>query len=189
MDKDDMLNNKKWQKWYKKFMQRVPVLRAEQAELRSSIRYKLCNKCNTRKHISKMKKKKRTRKDGTSYTSYASVCKECHSAESKEYRKNNPDKVKLYNKRPDVKSRNAYYASLRERHILRAQPKWLSKDDKQAIRDIYDLMRDCRAVTGESYHVDHIVPLNGKNVCGLHVPWNLQVLPSDINMKKSNKLA
>lgn len=40
----------------------------------------------------------------------------------------------------------------------------------------------------DGFQVDHIVPLKGRNVCGLHAPWNLQYLPSDVNFKKNNKL-
>lgn len=69
---------------------------------------------------------------------------------------------------------------------LKATPTWLSDEQKAEILCFYDLARDCQITTGEKYHVDHIVPLKGENVCGLHVPWNLQVLPADLNIAKSN---
>ena len=70
---------------------------------------------------------------------------------------------------------------------LSATPKWLTSSQIKKMEDFYWLAKDLELVSGQQYHVDHIVPLKGKNVCGLHVPWNLQVLPSDINLSKSNK--
>jgi hypothetical protein len=66
-------------------------------------------------------------------------------------------------------------------------PRWLSEDHLKEIENFFWLAKDISKVTGEDYHVDHIVPMKGKNVCGLHVPWNLQVLPSDVNIAKGNK--
>lgn len=71
---------------------------------------------------------------------------------------------------------------------LKACPPWLSKSQKALMENFYWLSRDLYLTTGQLYHVDHIVPLQGKDVCGLHVPWNLQVLPSDLNIAKKNKV-
>ena len=76
----------------------------------------------------------------------------------------------------------------RRRKHRDATPKWLSRKQKSEIRQIYQIAITMTQTTGEQYVVDHIVPLRGESVCGLHVPWNLRVITRDENLKKSNKL-
>lgn len=68
-----------------------------------------------------------------------------------------------------------------------ARPKWANKT---AIKNIYahrdNLNRRCPHLG--PFHVDHVVPLMGKTVCGLHVEFNLRVIPQKENLEKSNKL-
>lgn len=71
---------------------------------------------------------------------------------------------------------------------LCATPKWLTEEHYAQIVDIYKEREILTEITGILYHVDHIVPLQGETVCGLHVPWNLQVIPATENLSKSNKL-
>lgn len=66
-------------------------------------------------------------------------------------------------------------------------PLWLSSADKEHIDYIYDQAQVLTEKTGIKHHVDHIVPLQGKTVSGLHVPWNLQILTAKENLKKSNR--
>lgn len=74
----------------------------------------------------------------------------------------------------------------REAAKINRTPSWLSKTQNNQIDEMYWLAADLKAISGQKYHVDHIVPLQGKNISGLHVPWNLQILPADMNCKKSN---
>lgn len=67
-------------------------------------------------------------------------------------------------------------------------PGWLLDDDLWLMREVYSLRALRDRVTGIKWHVDHVVPLRGKHVCGLHVPENLQVIPATLNLAKGNKL-
>lgn len=71
---------------------------------------------------------------------------------------------------------------------LSACPPWLPKSAQSAIAAIYAEAKRISAETGTKHHVDHIVPLQGENVRGLHVPWNLQIIPAAINCRKFNRL-
>ena len=92
----------------------------------------------------------------------------------------------------DHKERNPdYYKSLvssRRRRFRLATPKWLTAEHKMEIRLKYRLAIELSRRTGVRHAVDHIIPLQGEEVCGLHVPWNLEVITQDENLKKSNKL-
>lgn len=68
---------------------------------------------------------------------------------------------------------------------LQASPSWA---DAEAIEAIYEQARNVSAETGIKYHVDHIVPLQSKFVCGLHVEANLQILTAPANQSKSNRV-
>lgn len=80
--------------------------------------------------------------------------------------------------------RNAY-ATKRRTAKLNACPKWLSLDALMAMESVFVEAKNLTKTTGVSYHVDHIVPLLGQDVCGLHVPWNLRAIPAKINLSKN----
>ena len=72
----------------------------------------------------------------------------------------------------------------RRKHVKRATPPWLTAEDKKEIKAIY---RQARSYGPGVMHVDHIIPLRGKLICGLHVPGNLQILPRLKNIRKGNR--
>ena len=84
--------------------------------------------------------------------------------------------------------KHAAYQATRRAKKMQATPQWLSEEQMDEIKYIYSVAKDATILTGEPYHVDHIVPLKGKNVCGLHVPWNLQILPATENLTKGNRI-
>lgn len=79
----------------------------------------------------------------------------------------------------------AHYATKRKAAKLRATPSWA---DQNAIFGIYQKCAEVTAQTGVRHEVDHIIPLQGKTVSGLHVETNLRVIPMVENRRKSNRL-
>lgn len=88
-------------------------------------------------------------------------------------------------KHPD---RNRKNQATRRASILNATPIWLSIEHHTDIQEWYTLAKELQWLSQEPLEVDHIVPLRGDDVCGLHVPWNLQILPRSANASKSNRL-
>lgn len=78
-------------------------------------------------------------------------------------------------------------ASTRERQArqLKATPGWA---DQHRIRCFYYVAEALASMWGEPFEVDHVIPLRGKNVCGLHAPSNLRVIPARENRSKGNRL-
>ena len=95
---------------------------------------------------------------------------EMHCENQRRYRKKNPDK-------------NAATCSRRKAKKLQAAPEWANQF---FIEEIFHLARLRTKAFGYPWHVDHIVPLKHKLVCGLHCEQNLQVIPATENLKKNN---
>jgi hypothetical protein len=138
-------------------------------------------------------------KDPEDFYAQRRVCKFCIKERSTDWTASNPAKRAAIVK----KSRNASsvwreYANkwkklsgdTQKRRSAKANrtPGWLSVDDFWMMREAYSLCYLRSKITGVKHHVDHIYPLRGKSVCGLHVPCNLQVIPAFENLIKSNKM-
>lgn len=78
----------------------------------------------------------------------------------------------------------AAYAAARRARVIKATPPWANQE---AIFAFYEKAKRHTVETGVPHHVDHIIPLRGKNVCGLHVETNLQILTGSENSRKGNR--
>lgn len=102
------------------------------------------------------------------------------------------NRLEILQKSAEYKKANAGVVNARcaRRHAGKMQrmPKWLTDLDKFVIQETYDKAQLMTKLTGIPHEVDHIIPLQGKLVSGLHVPWNLQVIPKAVNASKQNKV-
>ena len=159
-----------------------------------------CTECNLSKSPEHFHKKSSS-KDGL-----RSKCKVCIVDRSKSYYSRNKDKVRASNIKWNKANPIAYKAMKKRAQLvqiasgnnaakvarrraiqLEATPAWLTEEQKADITAMYKLAKKFEKLCNVRYHVDHIVPLAGKDVRGLHVPWNLQILPASINIAKGNR--
>lgn len=104
------------------------------------------------------------------------------------YRKKHPEK-RAKVKAAWVRKNRAHCCAVNARRradLVRRTPIWLSDSDCDKINSFYLEARRLTGETGEQHHVDHILPLRGDKVSGLHVPGNLQVLTASENRAKKN---
>lgn len=164
---------------------------------------------STNDHTTKVCKKCGVSSPPTNYhknSSYLSglnsICKPCARERTAQWRRDNPDRARLtveqwFARNPERAAQ--YQAEYRQRNrasrrASRAQrraaekqaaPPWV---DRAAIMRVYAEARRRDKKTGIPHHVDHIIPLQHPSVCGLHVPWNLQVITAAENWRKRNYL-
>lgn len=126
-------------------------------------------------------------KHSTSKDGYYTSCIDCKKVYKKEWYLKN--KERLLEKASDWSKNNLekkrFYRSKRRANIASSTPKWADLDK---IKQIYKCASDLKKQTGILYEVDHIVPLKGKNVCGLHSEHNLQIIEMSKNRQKAYKL-
>ena len=120
---------------------------------------------------------------------YAEINRHEIASRAVAYRSANLEKFKEKEKQYRIVNKykfNSYKAKRRAAKIQRT-PNWLTAKDVTDIEDFYYLAKALSDITGVKYHVDHVIPLQGKLVSGLHVPGNLQILTESENSSKGNK--
>jgi 5-methylcytosine-specific restriction endonuclease McrA len=141
---------------------------------------KKCKDCLEEKPVTAFYKK-----GGKQKHVYRSICKSCHKASSNKWDKDNPEKrAKIFAKwrKANLDVMAAHQAVTRSKRLQR----YVEWADQQYISDLYSNSKEATEMFGVPFEVDHIIPLQGKRVSGLHHEDNLQVLPKNLNRSKGN---
>lgn len=122
------------------------------------------------------------------YTQNIKAEKERHSR----YYNSNKEKLRCIRQEQYRLNKEYYKNNARRREIIKlnAIPSWSVDNELNdlVIKEVYVLAKLRSELTGIKHHVDHIVPLRSKLVCGLHIWNNLQVIPAVENLKKGNRV-
>lgn len=163
---------------------------------------KVCTRCNEEKALTEFYrsgKESRCKTCAKSYT-YSRLYPNSNAergfkssperkATQARYREKNRERIRqkqrewVKNNLPKVLARTHKYQAAK----LNATPKWLTQEHHKQIEILFIQAAELTKTTGIPHEVDHILPLCGKKVNGLHVPWNLQILPRSDNRRKHNK--
>lgn len=138
------------------------------------------------KQRSKLWRENNPEKSKANYRNWYLKNKKLADTYIKAWRKTNKEKTRDWRNEWAKKNRNKIYFWNNKRRVakLKAQPAW---QNDQPLQVIYEQCHRLSDIIGIQYHVDHIIPLRGRGVCGLHVPWNLQIIPAEENLSKGNR--
>lgn len=146
-----------------------------------------CRECENAENLQWRLANKKARTDYLK--AYRARTKDHRSAVAKAWRAKNLDRALETGRAWKAANphKNTAYASLRRARELQRTPGWLTPDDLEKMEFLYCAARAMTEDGGEPFHVDHILPLAGRKVSGLHVPGNLQILPGKENLQKNNR--
>lgn len=168
---------------------------------RKSGRFPICKSCRVKKGKDQYAKHRERILIRTK--TYYQINRERLNEKKKEYYRKNIDwfkehgrkyhqanseviKEKVRKWRKENPEKRAAHEAKRRSQKLKATPHWLTEYQHKQIELKYWISQFLADYTGIQHHVDHIHPLQGENICGLHVPENLQILTAKENMSKSN---
>jgi hypothetical protein len=165
---------------------------------------KVCSCCN--EELPATEFRQRTYKNGNKYL--YSQCKSCEKDKVYSYREENKEHLNAYNRERYAKSvgglkrmsplnntdehrrmKACVKATVRNKRTKTATLSSEKEFTDLVVKEMVLSKKDYLERYGEEYHIDHIVPLKGETVCGLHVWYNLQLMPKLENLKKGNRFA